>query len=259
MKIFRFVVPAALGLMCLSSTLCSARADSIGVNFSDGISANSLAAGTSAGVVAQTNWNNLINETGTNVALKNNLGAATTTRLTYAAENLLTIRSYTPPAGDEQLNNVVLASSTGTAITFTLSNISYSSYDIYVYSLSDVPTEQRTTLGSTSYYGKSPAIPTDAGYLDNNSGTPFTYTRATSTNSAAPSANANYVRFTGLSGASQSFNLTGLSDFSEVNGIQLVNTSAVATPEPSTYAMMAFGLVALCVLGAKRKKDGEAI
>jgi hypothetical protein len=30
--------------------------------------------------------------------------------------------------------------------------------------------------------------------------------------------------------------------------------SAVPTPEPSTYAMMALGLVALCVLGAKRKK-----
>jgi hypothetical protein len=35
--------------------------------------------------------------------------------------------------------------------------------------------------------------------------------------------------------------------------------NAVATPEPSTYAMMALGLVALCVLGAKRKKDGQAI
>jgi hypothetical protein len=38
-----------------------------------------------------------------------------------------------------------------------------------------------------------------------------------------------------------------------------VRVQAVATPEPSTYAMMALGLVALCVLGAKRKKDGQAL
>jgi hypothetical protein len=35
--------------------------------------------------------------------------------------------------------------------------------------------------------------------------------------------------------------------------------ATLATPEPSTYAMMALGLVALCVLSAKRKKDGQAI
>jgi hypothetical protein len=42
-------------------------------------------------------------------------------------------------------------------------------------------------------------------------------------------------------------------------GFDNVRLSAVATPEPSTYAMMALGLVALCVLGAKRKKNEEAI
>jgi hypothetical protein len=35
--------------------------------------------------------------------------------------------------------------------------------------------------------------------------------------------------------------------------------AVVATPEPSTYAMMALGLVALCVLGAKRKKNEQAL
>jgi hypothetical protein len=35
--------------------------------------------------------------------------------------------------------------------------------------------------------------------------------------------------------------------------------ATVATPEPSTYAMMVLGLVALCVLGAKRKKGEETI
>jgi hypothetical protein len=33
----------------------------------------------------------------------------------------------------------------------------------------------------------------------------------------------------------------------------------VATPEPSSYAMMALELVALCVLGVKRKKEEQTI
>jgi hypothetical protein len=41
--------------------------------------------------------------------------------------------------------------------------------------------------------------------------------------------------------------------------IAFFTPTAVATPEPSTYAMMALGLVTLCVLGARRKKDAQAL
>jgi hypothetical protein len=257
MNISRLVVPVALGFMCLSVASSTARADSIGINFIGNDPTNgALDAATSAGVVAQTNWNNLTGSSGTSGALNDNNGAATTTTLTFVSDATGT-STGSVSGGDEQLNNGSIRTGTGRATTFTLSNISYASYDIYVYNLAGASGQQQTTLGGTSFFGISPS-PTAAGYIDNNPATPFTYTQATSTDSAAPTANANYVRFTGLSGTSQSFNVTGLTAGSRVQGIQVVSAT-VATPEPSTYAMMALGLVALCVLGAKRKKDGQSI
>jgi hypothetical protein len=265
MKISRFVVPAVLGLMALSSARAS-RADSIGINFTGNYAANVIDATTSAGVVVQTNWNNLGGSSGTSGALNNNLGAATTTTLSYSASNVNQFQPNTA-AGDEQLNNGYIKLDGTNPITLNLNNISYNTYDIYVYNLAGTNlagtgTQLKTTLGSISYYSTSPNA-RSAGYIDENAATPYTYTQATSTSQASSTAGANYVRFTGLSGTSQSINVSSLnySNFSlssAVGGIQVVNTT-IATPEPSTYAMMALGLVALCVLGAKRKKDGQAI
>jgi hypothetical protein len=63
---------------------------------------------TSAGVVPQTNWNNLAGFSGTSGALNDNTGAATTTTLTYAAGNAASFNSAA--GGDEQLNNGVIFS-----------------------------------------------------------------------------------------------------------------------------------------------------
>jgi hypothetical protein len=257
MKISRFVVPALLGLMCLSSARAS-RADSIGINFSDNYPENDLAATTSAGVVRQANWNNIGGYSSTTGALNNNNGTATTTTLSYSAVSTGEFY-YAPATGDEQLNNGYILRLGTTPITFTLNSIPYSNYEIYVYNIARTGTQQKTTLGSTSYYSTSPN-PTSSGYVDENAATPFTYTQATSTNSAAPTAGADYVRFTGLSGASQSFSVASLNNNSDNNYNGSVSAiQIVATPEPSTYALMALGLVALCVLGAKRKKDEQAI
>jgi hypothetical protein len=58
--------------------------------------------------------------------------------------------------------------------------------------------------------------------------------------------------------------ITSLSYQSTSNNISLIDnfsfgTRVVPTPEPSTYAMMALGCIALCVLAAKRKKDEQAL
>jgi hypothetical protein len=254
MNISRFVVPAVLGLMGLSLTARDTHADSIGVHFSaDGSPAFTLAAGTSAGVVPQTNFNNITGSLGTGVALRNNNGAATNATLTFGAGGINAFFA-TSVGGDETLNNSSVFSAAGNPSNFTLNNISYDRYDIYVYTLSFGGANQQTTLGTTSFYGTSP-VPNAPGYVDNNTATPYTYTQATSQVSYTPGAN--YVRFSGLTGSTQSFSVTGLGGAGSVGGFQIVQT--VPTPEPSTYAMMALGLVALCVLGAKRRKNEQAI
>jgi hypothetical protein len=259
MKLSRFVVPALLGLMCLSSIVRDACADSIGINFlGSGGNANAIPAGANVGVgvVPQNNWNNIGGFSGTTPAFMDSNGAMTTTTLTYSFQSKFNLNSVNG-GFDELFNAGTIYQFQDTPLTFRLNNISYSNYDIYVYNLAFSGTQQQTTLGSTSFYSTSPD-PNGAGYVDSNRATPYIYTQATSTTAGVFTPNANYVRFTGLSGNSQSFSVTGLNNFGQVGGIQLVQRT-VATPEPSTYAMMALGCIALCVLGAKRKKDGQAI
>lgn len=78
------------------------------------------------------------------------------------------------------------------------------------------------------------------------------WTLATSTNSAAPTANANYSVFTGLNGSS--FSITGVNNGGAgraiLNGFQII---ANPVPEPSTYALFAFGSVIAWHCATKRR------
>jgi hypothetical protein len=248
-----------------------ARADSIGINFVGGrgdgsqtgdIKGPSLAPGTQAGLVLQSNWNNVESYAG-NAGLNDSNGGFTNTRVFYSAQ-LNALNDGTPSGGQEQLNIGGITSLGTTRSEFILSNIAYSQYDIYVYNLgASAGAVQQTTLGTgantSTFYSASPD-PVGPGYVDGNPATNFRYTIANSRDLANPTPNANVVRFVGLTGSDQQFfTLSASSGFSTntVRAIQIVNTSPV--PEPSTYAMMALGLVALCVLGAKRKKSEAAL
>jgi hypothetical protein len=63
------------------------------------------------------------------------------------------------------------------------------------------------------------------------------------------------VRFSGLSGASQTFSVTGLNNLGVVGGIQVTQVAAV--PEPSTWAMMFLGMGAVGV-AMRRKRQSVA-
>jgi hypothetical protein len=249
-------VKATVRLTALAGVLLlgagrAAHADSIGVNFTLGESLSTLAPTTSAGVVPQTNFNNLASVTGNNVVLNNNNGVATSTTVTYSVSTASYIGT-TPSGGDEQLNRSFFAPNQNVPLTLTLNNISYNSYDIYVYNPGFNGVNQQTTLGGTSFFSTTPD-PTGVGYVDGNAATPYIYTQATSTNSASPTAGANYVRFSGLTGTTQSFSVTGLTGRGTISGFQIVQT--VPTPEPGTWAMMALGLGALGLMTWKRRRS----
>jgi hypothetical protein len=86
------------------------------------------------------------------------------------------------------------------------------------------------TLGS-SYFGTGPGV----GAVDGTAGA-FTYTQATSTSAGSPTANANYFKFSNVTGGNFTVTMAylsgGSSNLALMNGFQIV-----AIPEPSSVAL----------------------
>jgi hypothetical protein len=132
-------------------------------------------------------------------------------------------------------------------LTFTLANIPYASYSLLIYDLNSTTGRvQGITLGGTTYYSSSPVF-NGAGYLDNNAGTPFTYTQATSTNIGTPTPVSDYVLFTNLTGGTQTVTISTTTGNRTVSGFQIV-----ATPEPGSALLLGTG--ALALLGFRRRR-----
>ena len=147
----------------------------------------------------RTDHYNNVNLPSSGLVLDDNTGTPTTALLTAISSG--SGGFTTPVAGADEMLNVGAAATSNVSQSFTLANIPYSNYSLSVYDLGlGAGFVQGISLGNTTYYTSSPN-PTGAGYLDDNNATPFTYTLGTSTSAAAPTANADYVLFTGLSGS----------------------------------------------------------
>lgn len=229
----------------------------ISVNFTGGgfggSPAISLLATDLAGVVPAGGYNNVPSaNTASPLALQDADGLATTMTLAITGSvgpySTISGAGINPQGGDEKLNTGFLAGNS----TLTLSAIPYASYDLYVYTLNDNESRiQTTTVGGLSYYQDPPNA---ASRVDQNINTTYPYTLATSTSLGSPTANANYVRFTGLSGAAQTVTVFA-SGNGYINGFQVV-----ATPEPTAIHIAAAGGLALLGLrrrGAKRQSMGK--
>ena len=239
-----------IAAVLFSTSSTTIHAATIGVNFAPVSSGQTLPSGASAGIVPQTNWQNITSTTTsttiTSTILSDNTGAATTAALSVSApSSFIGLGNYTTAAnavvGDEWLMDTNLAAS-GT-MTFTITSIPYASYDLIIYDLPLFTGVKYTyTVGSTSYFGNSPtAGNTSAGYVDNNGGTPFTFTQATSTNTLSPTIGADYARFDGLSGGTLTFSVTGGNGISYINGFQIIES----VPEPSRAMLLLGGLLSI--------------
>lgn len=235
----RRLLPVLVLAAILLTSATDLRGASIGVNFAP---TAILSSGTSAGVSPQTNWQNITSLPITGVGLTDNTGSATGAALTVTASSFFGFGSYNPSAtpGDEQLMGTNLASN-GT-MTLTITAIPYAAYDLIIYNLPLFSGVKYTyTVGSTSYFGNSPsASNTSAGYVDGNSGTPFNYLQATSTNTLSPTANATYARFDGLTSNSLTFTVTGANGIGYTNGFQILEV-----PEPSRAVLLLGGILAV--------------
>ena len=235
----KIITISALTCAFLFANLADGLAVGIGINFTGGGNASSPAISIlptdSAGVVAQMNWNNFAGGNGTNLVLVDNTGATTGALLTFTASGTYSSiggAGIVPADGDEKLNTGFVYGDS----SFTLSNVPYAIYDVYVYHLNDASGRiETTTLAGLSFFGAA-AVPNDATHVDQNAATSYLYTQTTSTNVTSPTAGGNFVRFQNLSG---SVTLTASAPGNGyVNGLQIVQV-----PEPATIGLLGLAAV----------------
>lgn len=243
---------AAASVLLAAST--AAHAVSVGVNFSGGGNGSSpainLAPGEAAGVVPQNNFNNIAGGTGSNLSLVDNTGAPTGMILAYTAGGTYSSiggLAIAPTSGDEKLNTGFIFGNADVTVT----GIPFTTYDVYVYELNDAAGRVETTtlvapvLAQGPFFGSS-ATPTDATHVDQNAATNYVYTQAVATAVASATPNANFVRFTNLSGSTLNFT-TSAPGNGYLNGFQIVQV----VPEPAGAALLAAGTF---MVGARRRR-----
>jgi alpha-galactosidase len=153
-----------------------------------------------AGVEPVTNWNNSYPSNPTK-NLADNRGATTTVDIAYSSSSTWSIQSSHPGADangryNRELLNGYLNSGSTTSPTnssVTISQIPFSSYDIYVYFSSDVADRNGTVTDGTTTFSFKTIGPASIG------STPV----LTQTTVASGNPSANYALFSGLAGTSK--------------------------------------------------------
>jgi hypothetical protein len=242
---------AGLVACCLQT----AKADVISVNISSSSSTQTLASGTSAGIVSATNWNNMTSVSSLS-NLTNNFGNATSASVSISAPSS-TLSFFNEPgntlnadAGTNTLYRGAVTTAGASGMTVTISGLTYGLYDVYVYA-SQNSTNTNTlnvSSGGTTYYYRG-----NGGFMNGDS-----LVRATSTNSGSPTVNdAIYSVFTGNTGSSFTFTV-GPGVTGQISN-NLYGFQIVSVPEPGT--LLLGGIAAACGGGGvwwKRRK-GKAV
>ena len=239
-----WVVAAGCAAAALAFSTSVEAQQSIGVNFSGGAGSeapdpdiDTVDAGESTGVVAQTNWNNAQGGSGNIANLTGSNGAATGASLTYASNN--TWGRDLPQSATNDLLSDYLDAGTGVPATVTVSNVPYALYDVYVYTRRN----------------ENPEMP--GGVPDADDLSDYTVNGVTQTVLtgdvrdnfvlSTPTTIGNYVRFANVTGSTMTLgaNQNAANFRSPVDGFQIVQV-----PEPTSMGVL--GLGALAPLALRR-------
>ena len=160
--------------------------------------------------------------------LKDSNGTVTTAAFTSESANInaLNMGNASPAQPDEILHSGAQFRTWGDW-TFNITGIPYARYSLVFYQTAAAAHgAQATSLtGGPTFYHSQTHSGSAVGYVDNNSTTPYTYTQVTSTNSASPTVDGNYIVFSGLTGPSKTVTIPG--GFNIINAFsafQIVDT-----------------------------------
>lgn len=249
----RLLYGAMLAIACLGPCTSSAWADLFGVNFRgrlDGsTSADALAPGEVAGVMAQNNWNNdptLVGSSSTHTLnqLMDSTGTRTSLSLSVSANDSWFSHSGSVDPNHKLLNGIIKATSS-MAATYTFSNLAPgATYSLIAYTVeNDGRANNNLTVGTTKYITTAP------------DGVEFTgaFIRAVNTDPNGTRDVGNYVQFDGVTAdAAGRILLTDAfingTDGAGIAGVQLQGPAPV--PEPASAALL--GLGALVLIGVAR-------
>ncbi|MCX6953846.1 MAG: VPDSG-CTERM sorting domain-containing protein [Verrucomicrobia bacterium] len=266
------VTPAArfLALAALAALTAQASyADSIGIDFSTTrtVFANTgpiaVAPGDTAGVVGQQNWNviqtssgsslsgNTANVTGpTSGVLVDSSGSASGAQISYNfGSNSQGIQLFAPTNADNKLFANYIEGGYGAynfstntfgpapTMSVAVSNLSYSTYDVYVYFSDIFSSTASSTIGGTTYY-----------YTANNFspvlGSP--YIQATGTTAGTATAGATYALFQGVTGSSFNLDINLVSgNRATIAAMQIVQSSSAVPDTSATLVLLGLGFAGL--------------
>jgi len=197
----------------------------IGLDFvggQSGATTTNMGTAESAGVVAQTNWNNLTGASGTDATITNGSGTTVAgVSVTYSSTNTWADPNVANNAGNYRMMRGYLdINTTGASTTVSVSGLgSLGYYDVYVYTAGDGNNRTgKFTIGNQTYW------------VNDNATFAGTYTRGTGAVDPGSYQNAtagNYMVYSDLTGSSVSLTATGAYAAdgtlrAPVNGIQIV-------------------------------------
>jgi len=234
----------------LAGLTVAANAATIGVNVGPTGAANEIGSGDSAGVVAQSNWNNLLGGNVAATAVNDGSG-----NLLATTVQVQTQWSYNTSAGGSGANQTLMNSAldnNGGEIGFVVTGIPYALYDVIIYHEGGSNEGRGGPFFIRDTDGGNAIIATQNSYDVTNFDGTFVDASTVGVggsglDGAGDPVNSNYVRFNGLTLAnigvrSDAANPAGIgTDRAPISGFQIVEASAI--PEPSSAILALLGLI----------------